>query len=228
MRKIVLLVVATAFSMNLLARDVKITVSPSEAKIYVDGNYVADGMTVASLKKKDGFLVLKFEKEGYVTLETKIFAEDKRKAVSFVLKRDTFYDNSTISGNANKFFSQEISDKFMKNAKDEKEASILVWKMIHQIILNYFDEIENSDQLSGFIQTPWKYKSFGEANIQVRTRVTVKESNIGGKLTYKIKVSSEIASLNSTHRDENFQETTRLLKEFEPMISEFQSRLGNL
>ena len=98
-----------------------------------------------------------------------------------MLKRDTFYDNSTISGNANKFFSQEISDKFMKNAKDEKEASILVWKMIHQIILNYFDEIENSDQLSGFIQTPWMYKSFGEANLQVRTRVTVKESNIGGK-----------------------------------------------
>lgn len=228
MRKTILAAVTMILSLNLLAKDVKITVSPSEAKIYVDGNYVADGMTVASLKKKDGFLVLKFEKEGYVTLETKIFADDKRKAVSFVLKRDTFYDNSTISGNTNKFFSQEISDKFMKNAKDEKEASILVWKMIHQIILNYFDEIENSDQLSGFIQTPWKYKTFGEANIQVRTRVTVKESNIGGKLTYKIKVSSEIASLNSTHRDENFQETTRLLKDFEPMISEFQSRLGNL
>jgi hypothetical protein len=228
MRRILLFIIVNTFSFSLFAKDVKITVSPSESKIYIDGNYVADGMTIASLKKKDGFIVLKFEKEGYVTLETRMFAEDKRKAVQFVLKRDTFYDNSTISGNANKFFSQEISDKFLENSKDNKEASILVWKMIHQIILNYFDEIETSDQLSGFVQTPWKYKTFAEANMQVRTRITVKETNLGGKLTYKIKVSSEMASLNSSHRDENFQETTRLLKEFEPMISEFQSRLGNL
>lgn len=210
------------------AKDVKITVTPSDAKIYLDGNYVSDGIATANIKKKDGFVVVKFEKEGYVTLETKIFASDKRKAVSFSMRRDTFIDNSVVSGNANKFFTQEISEDYIKNAGNSKGASILVWKMLHQIILNYFEEIESSDQLSGFIQTPWTYKTFADAGFQVRTRVTIKESNIGGALTYKIKISSEIAPVNASHRDEFFQESNRMLKEYEPMISEFQSRLSKL
>lgn len=84
------------------AKDVKITVVPSDAKIYVDGNYVGDGVTTASLKKKDGFLVLKFEKEGYITLETKFFYTDKRKAVSYTLRHDAFFDVTTASGLVNK------------------------------------------------------------------------------------------------------------------------------
>lgn len=210
------------------AKDVKVTVTPSDAKIYLDGNYTADGIATASLKKKDGFIVVKFEKEGYVTLETKIFASDKRKAVSFSMRRDAFFDNSVVSGNANKFFTQEISKDYIKKAGDSKEASILVWKMLHQIILNYFEEIESSDQLSGFIQTPWAYRTFADAGFQARTRVTIKESNIGGELTYKIKISSEVAPVNASHRDEFFQESSRMLKEYEPIISEFQSRLGKL
>jgi hypothetical protein len=204
---------ATSFS-----KDVKITVSPTDAKIYIDGNYVADGVTIASLKRKDGFIVVKFVKEGYVTLETKIFAADKRLAVAFTMRRDAFFDSSISSGNANKFFTQEISSDYIKKAGEAKEASVLVWKTLHQIILNYFEEIETSDQLSGFIQTPWAYKTFSDAGIQIRTRVTIKESNIGGALTYKIKVSSEIAPVNSSHRDEYFQESLRILKDYEPMI----------
>jgi PEGA domain. len=211
------------------AKSVKISVIPSDAKIFVDGNYVSDGITTASFGTKDEFLVVKMEREGYVTLETKVYKKDKRKAVSYTMKRDLFYDGSVMSGSANRFFSQEISEDYVKQAKNEKEASILAWKMIHQVILNYFDEIESSDQLSGFIQTPWAYKTFADANVQVRTRVTVKESNIGGKLTYQMKITSEVAPMNANrYRDESFRETTRVLKEFEPIISEFQTRLGKL
>ena len=89
------------------------------------------------------------------------------------------------------------------------------------------DEIESSDMLSGFIQTPWKIKPFPNSGIQVRTRVTVKQSNIGNNLTYKIKISSETASIG-TNREESFQETMRILKKYETLISEFQSRLGKI
>jgi len=72
------------------------------------------------------------------------------------------------------------------------------------------------------------YKSFPEAERQVRTRISVKESNLGGALTFQIKVSSEVAPIFATQKDESFQEINRILKELEPLISEFQARLGKM
>ena len=79
--KKILLLCCTLFAATicLAAKEVKITVIPSDAKIYIDGNYAADGITTATLKKKDGFIVVKFEREGYVTLETKIFTTESVK-----------------------------------------------------------------------------------------------------------------------------------------------------
>ena len=68
MKKFLLVLIALCLGFVLSeAKDIKISVTPSDAKIYIDGNYVGDGVTTASLKKKDGFLVVKFEREGYVT-----------------------------------------------------------------------------------------------------------------------------------------------------------------
>lgn len=217
-----------ATSICMAAKEVKITVTPSDAKIYIDGNYAADGITTATLKKKDGFIVVKFEREGYVTLETKIFASDKRKAVSYSMRRDAFFDVSVASGLVNKYFSVKISKDLYTVDEKGKRNTELAWKMIHQVILNYFDEIQTTDIASGFIQTPWLYKSFPEADKQIRTRVSVKESNLGGDLTFQIKISSEVAPLIASQRDESFQEIDRIVKDLEPMISEFQARLGKL
>lgn len=229
MKKILLLCcfLFTSF-VCMAAKEVKITVIPSDAKIYIDGNYAADGITTATLKKKDGFIVVKCEKEGYVTLETKIFASDKRKAVSYTMRRDAFFDVSVASGLVNKYFSVKISKDLYTTDEKGKRNTELAWKMIHQVILNYFDEIQTTDMASGFIQTPWLYKSFPEADKQIRTRISVKESNLGGDLTFQIKISSEVAPLIASQRDESFQEIDRIVKDLEPMISEFQARLGKL
>lgn len=228
--KKILLLCCTLFAATicLTAKEVKITVIPSDAKIYIDGNYAADGITTATLKKKDGFIVVKFEREGYVTLETKIFTTDKRKAVSYTMRRDAFFDVSVASGLVNKYFSVKISKDLYTVDESGKRNTELAWKMIHQVILNYFDEIQTTDMASGFIQTPWLYKSFPEADKQIRTRVSVKESNLGGDLTFQIKISSEVAPLIASQRDESFQEIDRIVKDLEPMISEFQARLGKL
>lgn len=52
--KKILLLCCTLFAATicLAAKEVKITVIPSDAKIYIDGNYAADGITTATLKKK--------------------------------------------------------------------------------------------------------------------------------------------------------------------------------
>lgn len=210
------------------AKDVKISVTPSDARIYVDGNYVGDGVTTASMKKKDGFIVVKFERQGYVTLEAKIFYSDKRDAVSYTMRRDAFLDVSSPSGLVNKYFSVTVSPDLYTEHPDGTRDTQLAWKMIHQVILNYFDEIQTTDQASGFIQTPWLYKTFPEADKQMRTRVSVKESNLGGDLTFQIKVSSEVAPIMASQRDESFQEIDRIAKDLEPIISEFQARLGGM
>ena len=227
MRKIFLFIVFLCFSVIYSnARDIKISVSPSDAKIYVDGNYIGDGVITTQLKKKDGFIAVKFEKEGYVTLEARIFATDKRKAVSYVLRPDPFFSISVASGLVNKYFTISVSKDLYTIDENGKKNTELVWKMLHQVLLNYFDEIQTTDVASGFIQTPWRYDSFPEAGKQLRTRVSIKETNLGGDPMFQVKISSEVANIFAAQKDESFQEIDRIAKDLEPMISEFQARLG--
>lgn len=211
---------------SLSAKEIKISVTPDDAKIYIDGNYMGDGTVIATIKRSDGFISVKCEKPGYVTMETKIYYNDKRKAVSYTLRRDSFFDVTSASGLVNKYFTVKISKDLYSEDENGKRNTELAWKEIHNIILNYFDEIQTTDIASGFVQTPWMYKSFPEADRQVRSRVSVREVNFGGDLTFQIKISSEAASLIAPHRDEAFVEIDRILKDLEPLIGEFQSRLG--
>lgn len=228
MRNKILLMFAIGLSLSITAKDVKVSVTPSTARIYVDGNYVGDGVVNVPLKRSEGFVVIKMEEQGYVTLETKIYAKDKRKAVSYILRRDALYDLTIENGNANKYFTVNVSKDLYTVEKDGKKNTEKAWKLIHQILLNYFDEIQTTDLNSGFIQTPWQYKRLAEIDKVVRTRVSIRETSAGDNLTFQIKVSSEIAPLLGSNYEESYQETIRIVKEFEPIISEFQSRLGKL
>lgn len=221
---LLLLLMSLTASTN--AKDIKVSVTPSTAKIYIDGNYVGDGIITVPLKKKEGFIVVKIEEQGYVTLETKIYAKDKRKAVSYTLRKDALYDLTTENGNANKYFTVNVSKDLYTIDKNGKRNAEKAWKLIHQILLNYFDEIQTTDLNSGFIQTPWQYKRLAEIDKIIRTRVSIRETSVGEDLTFQIKVSSEIAPLLGSNYEESYQETIRVSKEFEPIISEFQSRLG--
>ena len=228
MKKLLFLTIALICSINLSlsAREVKVSVTPSDAKIYVDGNYYADGVATVNVSKKSEFVVIKLESPGYVTMETKIYASDKRKAISYTLRRDGFFDVSIASGLVNKYFNVKVSKDLYKIDENGNMDLSLAWKMIHQVILNYFDEIQTTDVASGFVQTPWRYATFPEAEKQVRTRVSVKQNSFGDELSFQIKVSSEAGSMYASRRDESFQEIDRILKELEPIISEFQTRLG--
>lgn len=210
--------------LSLSAKDVKISVVPENAKIYVDGNYVGDG--IVTVRVTGDFLNIKFECPGYVTIHTKFYKSDKRKAISYNMRKDTYGDSSYQSDLANNYFSVTVGKAYYQTDQDGNRDVSTAWKLIHQILLNYFDEIQTSDKSSGFIQTPWVYKSFPEAEVQVRTRVTITESNNDGDLAYRIKVQNETASLYDSHKDEFFKPDDRLLKKFESLIEEFQTRLG--
>ena len=220
------MLIAAVFAVCAWGKDIKIVVIPSEATIKVNGSYYGDGSAVLKIKKND-FVSLECSCPGYETLNTRIYGNDDRKTIEVKLKEDMLLKQTTESSVANNFFSVKVNKSlYSDDPTTGKRNSENAWKMAHSVLLKYFDEIMTSDAASGFIQTPWLYKNYVEAGKTLRCRVTIKESNIGGDLTFQIKMASEMAPIQGRSREELFRETNRIMKEFETLISEFQSRLG--
>lgn len=236
-KRLVLLLSVLISSMALVyaAKPVKVSCTPADAKVFVDGKWYADETPVEIKWPKGDFMEIRIEKPGYETLTRRLYKSSKTTSYSFKLVEDPIMANSFnpamgdfggTTFNANQFFTIKVSDKYIETAGgDTDKASQLAWKMLHEILLNYFDELGTTDMLSGRITTPWHYVKFLEAGVQVRTRVIIQETNLGSSLTYKIKIVSEKGSINAL-RDDQFTPIPVIMKKFAPMIEEFQSRLS--
>ena len=99
--------------------------------------------------------------------------------------------------------------------------------MIHQIILNYFDEIGATDFYGGYLQTPWNYKNFAQSEKVFRNRVTVRDISSPSTVSFQIKLSSEVANSYAAKHGE-FEEIDRLPKDYEPLLEELQTRIGKM
>lgn len=226
MKKVCLLLTAICIALTTFAKDIKVVVIPSTAVIKVNGSYYGEGSATVKIKKND-FVSLECSAPGYETMNTRIYGNDSRKTIEVKLKEDMLLKQTTESSLANNFFTVKVAKRLYKDdPKTGQRNSEQAWKLAHNILLQYFDEIQTSDLASGFIQTPWYIKSYVESGKTLRARVTIKESNIGGDLTFQIKLQSEIAPIQGRNREESYMETTRLIRELEPLISEFQTRLG--
>ena len=226
MKHLFLALISVLFAISAWGKDIKVVVIPTEATIKVNGSYYGEGSAVLKIKKND-FVSLECSCPGYETLNTRIYGNDDRKTIEVKLKEDMLLKQTSESSVANNFFSVKVNKNlYSDDPETGKRNSENAWKMAHNVLLKYFDEIMTSDAASGFIQTPWLYKNYVEAGKTLRTRVTVKESNIGGDLTFQIKMTSEMAPIQGRSREESFLETNRIMKEFETLVSEFQARLG--
>lgn len=214
------------------AKKIKITCDQEDAKIYVDNDYMAQGSHIAVFGKKEGHIRVKIVKEGFITRRFKIKAEDKRNSIDVILEKDEGWAVSSENKLANKYFAIPVSEKYIEKAGGQEEAAKLAWKQLHQILLKYIEEIEESNMMGGFIQSAWVTKTFANSSlldyegIQWRTRVSIKESSDGDNLVYRVKITSEVAPIGA-YSEESYQPINRVLKSFEPMISEFQARLGS-
>ena len=212
---IALIALFVAFPAVCFPQKKKITVIPAEAKIYVDGQYVADGSYVLQFNKKNEVYVIKLECEGYATKENiRVLRSDTRKAIVYTLKKDDALEGSVASELANRYFTIRVRENI-----DEAQA----WKLLTQTLLNYYDEIKTSDRSSGFMNTAWTYQTFPMAEVKVRTRVQIKEISNDGNLTYQIRISSEIADVDAG--EQGLKAWGRVLKKYEPLINEMQMRL---
>lgn len=206
---------------------IKISVEPKEASIYVNNNFVGNGYgEFTKPAKKNQVAIIRIECEEYKPVLTKFYGADKRKSLSFTLMQDGFYRASAASGIVNKYFTVDV-DSLYYTISDGKIDASPAWKMLHQILLNYFDEIETTDFYGGYLQTPWNYKTFTLSEMKMRNRVTIRDISTPKKVAFQIKISSEVAGSMAAKTGE-FTEVDRIPKDFEPLIEELQTRIGKV
>lgn len=217
MKKLLLSVLICLGIASTLKADEKIKISSSEqdAVIYVDGK--PSGSSAEIKIDKGSCVTVKIVKTGFLT-ETLSFC-DKKNAASipktlFVeLKRDDSYDASTKIDFAN-------NDIDVRTTKPEADA----WRLMNQIITSQFDIIEITDRETGYLRTAWAVQTF-KGNT-TRTRIVVKLGS-NDPLYYKVKLMSEQSGEPGTSpkADEKFVEWDRVLRKYENVINEIQTRI---
>lgn len=209
-------------------RIIKINCEPAESAIYVDNVFVGNGYAEFTCpKKKNMVAIIKIECDGYRSINTKFYGGDKRESLSYKMVPDGFMQGSVASGIVNKFFTIQVDKQYYTVDENGQRDLTSAWKMLHHILLNYYDEIETTDFSGGYIQTAWDYSKFSMSDRQIRTRVVIRDISTPDRVAYQIKVSSEVAgALGGKHGE--FVEIDRIPKRFEPLIQELQTRIGKL
>lgn len=229
MKKIFLLMMAILVVFPVMAKRekvIKVSVQPQEAAIYADNNLIGYGYgEFTRPAKKDQVAIIRVECNEYTTANSKFYGGDERNSLSFNLMQDGFYRGSASSGLVNKYMTITLDPKYYTINEDGKVDSEAPWKLLHQILLNYFPEIETTDIHGGYLQTPWKYKTFNMSEKQLRNRVTVRDVTTPERVAFQIRISSEVAGAMQARHGE-FDEVDRLPKELEPMVEELQTRIG--
>jgi hypothetical protein len=133
------------------------------------------------------------------------------------MKKDDAIEASLKTDQANVDFEVTVN----KNL-DLSEA----WKLTTRIVTDYFDAIEVSDKETSYLRTAWSVQSYSQNTI--RSRFIVKLSN-SNPLTFKVKMVSEHSDVAGTgvKDDERFKEWDRVLKKYQNIITDFQTRLAN-
>lgn len=229
MKKFLVLLMLSVLCLPAAAKKekvIKITATPKEAAIYVDNDLIGHGYGEFTRPKKGNQVaVIRVECDEYTTANSKFYGSDERSSLTFNLMQDGFYRGSAASGLVNKFITITLDPQYYTIDDQGKVNSEAAWKLLHQILLNYFPEIETTDIHGGYLQTPWKYKSFTMSEKQLRNRVTVRDVTTPERVAFQIKISSEVAGAMAARHGE-FDEVDRLPKELEPMVQELQTRIG--
>jgi len=216
MKKVLLvLATVTAFAFNANAQKTKtILVTPSTAKIYVNGSEVANGSYM--LKMKDEIAILKFVAPGYYPKEVKLLKSDPRKSVSYTLEIDEAEANS-IGGEATL-----SANKWVTITVKQGMTEDMVWKRLMAAVNRSFEEIELRDKSAGNIRTAWIARKFNA--VTVRTRLEIRPDFSQDDLAYQVKLTSEIKWNNENN--EGYEKYDRVLKKYENTIAEIQAAVA--
>lgn len=200
-------------------KEVIVTCSEMEAKIYANGEFVGtSGCKV--LVKSNSVTFIKIELSGFMTISRELFNDKDHakldKSYHFTLFKDDKFDASVSSNIAN----ENVSLK--SNLSEDK-----AWKVISEVVTTYFDILEVSDKSTGYIRTAYIAQNFKFETI--RTRVIIKGSSSDSNSSYKIKIISEVSDKQNADikNDELFKPWNRVLKKYENLVKELEDRLNS-
>ncbi len=198
-------------------KNILISCSQPDAAIFSNGIKVGTGQAEVVVLS-DACVTINIEKVGYQKVEETICNKKGFPKVPqtkyFEMIADPAYDASVQTDMAN----IDVEIKLNLN-RDNVES----WKILNQVVTNYFDVIEISDRETGYLRTAWNNQNFDNAT--VRTRLIVKIGTLE-PLSYKVKLVSEIGEAGtSVKSDHKFAEWDRVLRTYESVIDQLVSRL---
>ncbi len=216
-----ILIIPTAFFMQATASDkVTVTTSPQTAKIYVDGILMGAGKVVVKISK-NSCVTVDVKQDGYIQ-ETRTYCDkkgitDPPSSEYIQLQEDEAFSSSTESNIAN------IDVQLSVNPSKTKEEA---WKEIVGVVLEKFDDLENSDEKTGYLRTSWVGMTFKSNTIRVR--FIVKQSS-ESPLVYRAKFVSESSGKTGTpyNADEQYKAFNRILKKYDGFMDELTTKLKN-
>jgi len=207
------------FGFSAMAGKKKVLVSCSEtdAAIYSNGIKVGTGQAEIIILS-NACVTININKVGFLEVEETICNKKgfpkPPKTKYFEMLPDPAYDASVQTDMANIDIEVELNPD---------RENIESWKILNQVVTNYFDVIEISDRETGYLRTSWNMQNF--TNAAVRTRLIIKIGSLE-PLSYKVKLVSEIGDSGiSVKSDHKFAEWDRVLRTYETVIDQIVSRL---
>jgi hypothetical protein len=221
MKKISLIIFIVLRSITSTAQlYVNVNCSENDARIIIDGKILGTGNLKVKVPRESCVLV-RIEKLGYLSSEqnycNKKGITKPPRSQFFQMKKDDAIEASLKTDQANIDFSIKVNEKY--SLKDS-------WRLLTQVITDYFDAIEISDQETSYLRTAWTVQSYSQNTI--RSRAIIKLGNVS-PYTIKIKLVSEYLGETSTSpkSDEKFREWDRILRRYQNLISDIQTRVGS-
>lgn len=208
------------FATHVYCQTKTIHVTPSNAKIYVDGSEVSNGSYTIKFKRSEDFVMLKFEAPGYITKEVKLLKSNPNKTIAYKLWEDEA-EKSSIGGEmgdfANKWF-----DINVKQSMSEDDA----WKRLMSITTKYFDRLEVRDKSAGWIKSEWVIQKFSYQSVRTNMEIKIQFGD-ENEIKYRVRLSSEIADADCGTNSQCFVKYNRILKKYEAVIEELQRSVGS-
>jgi hypothetical protein len=201
-----------------LAQKINISASESDAQISINGKSVSAGSYILKIEKDQCYNVKVF-KASFLKYDANVCGKkagpEAPKTLFFDMKKDDSEEASVKADQANIDFEIAVNPELSQTD---------AWKLVTQIVTDYFDAIEVSDKETSYLRTSWNIKTFAQNTVRTRLIIKLSKSN---PLTYKVKLNSEYSGNNGTSvkADEQFREWDRILRKYENVISDFSTRL---
>ena len=205
-------------SFELRDRLVIVKTTPDDVSIKINGRYVAKGEYHVKIAKGDCVEVTT-EKDGSVGVRKNYCNQDNAPLLPVIDHIDMIADETFAASSPSDFVNINNIVDINPGTKD-----VDAWKIMSQVVMNYFDVIEVTDKATGYLRTAWCVKPF--PNNTIRTRIIVKVAD-SSNLKYVVKLCSESSGKNGSNANDDglYSEWHRVLETYKNIVTDLQTRL---